>query len=181
LDSFGISNGGTPTVLTRDTLLRVEELVQLNESSFDTILVNPSTARQYNKIFYDIGGGGTLPKATDGEMDFPVVDLGHTSRSYNGIPLTEDPRVPVGFMLFVDSSQIELVQFDMSQPDSVVDENDSITTAVTNPEDTYGLQFVLSSLPQGNPDAISFTLRIYPQLAVYNRKSIAVLSDIAVS
>jgi len=179
---LSIGNGGTPTPLTRDTMLRVEELYGLNECFFDTILVNPSTARMYNKIFYDIGGGGTLGKGTDteGVNEFPLVDLGHTGRYYNGIPLTEDARVPVGVIYFLDSTQIELVQFDMTTGQSVVDENDPITTAVTAPEDTYGLQFVLSSLPQGNPDAVSFTLRVYPQLALYTRKALGVLTDISV-
>jgi hypothetical protein len=180
-DVLSVNNGGTPIALTRKTLLKVEELIFNNEQAFDLILCSPTTATAYNSIFYDIGAAGTLAKATDGSKDFPVVDLGHTGRSYNGIPLTEDPRVPNGVMYFIDSSQLELVQFNMVQNESVVNENDNITTAVTSPEDTYGLQFVLSSLPQANPDSISFSLRVYPQLACYSRKSICVLSDILVT
>lgn len=184
-DVLSINNGGTPIALSRDTLLRVEELIAINEQFFDTILISPSTARMYNKLFFDVGGGGTLGTGTDteGANEFPLVDLGHTGRYYNGIPLTEDARVPNGVMYFLDSTQLELVLFDMTSPNAaaVVDENDSITTAVTATEDTFGLQFVLSSLPQSNPDAISFSLRVYPQLALYSRKSLTVLSDILVN
>lgn len=177
-DVLTVNNGGTSIALTRDALLKVEELIFTNESSFDTIICNPKTATAYNKIFYDVGAATSVRQTSD---DLPVVDLGHTGRSYNGIPLTEDPKCPPGCMYFIDSSQLELVQFNMQPDADKAGENNTITTAVTSSEDTYGLQFVLSSLPQDNPDAIAFSLRIYPQLACYQPRSICVLSDILVS
>ena len=179
-----VANGGTPRTLSRDHLLALEELVMTNESGWDTILVNPKTATAYNKIFYDVAATNSVGiGATQGGGNFRPVDLGHNGRYYNGIPLTEDPMCPVGVMYFLDSSDIEFVSFDITPLPDVLDVRDGTdnVTSVTDPEKTMGLPFHITQMPSNNPDALTFTIRTYPQLVVRKRKSIAVLADIAVS
>jgi hypothetical protein len=177
-----VSNGGTPTALTRDNLLKLEELVQVNESGWDTILCNPRTATQYNKIFYDLAGGASLALEPVGNSNFKPVDLGHNGRYYSGIPLTEDPMCPVGTMYFLDSSQIEFVSFTLDPLPNLLlaNEQTGSLTEVTSADKTYGLPFWITQLPANNPDALTFTIRTYPQMVVRNRKAVAVLTDIAV-
>lgn len=178
-----VGNSGTPKTLVRDDLLKIEELILTNESSFDTILVNPKTATAYNKIFYDIAGVNSVAQAPAPGSKFLPVDLGHNGRYYNGIPLTEDPMCPLGTMYFVDSSNIEFVSFDIEPLPDLLDVRDNTgrVTEVTDAEKTYGLPFHITQMPNNNPDALTFIIRTYPQLKVANRKSIAVLTDIAVS
>lgn len=178
-----VGNGGTPKTLDRDDLLKLEELVQVNESSWDTILMHPSTARQYNKLFYEIGGGATLALEPVGDSNFKPVDLGHNGRYYNGVPITEDPMCPIGLAYFLDSTAIEFVSFDIEPLPDVLDvrEETGKVTEVTDASKTYGLPFHITQMPSNNPDALTFIIRTYPQMAVSNRKAIAVLGDIAVS
>ena len=178
-----VGNGGTPKTMARDDLLKLEELVMTNESAFDTLLVNPKTATAYNKFFYDVAGVNSVAANPSPGSQFRPVDLGHNGRYYNGIPLTEDPMCPTGTMYFLDSSNINFVSFNIEPLPDILDVTDSTdnVTVVTEADKTYGLPFHITQMPNNNPDALTFIIRTYPQLQVMNRRSIAVLTDIAIS
>lgn len=165
--SLDLNNNAVGRALSKNLLLDLEELVQVNESDYNFILTSPNTSKKYNQLFDVIAGG----VATDSSMTAKAVDLGHGRRTYNGAPIYEDAMAPNGKMWFLNLNDIDLYTFKVSDNPSPMSQRETSVNA-------YGLNLNIAELPSQNSAVRRFEMYVLPQLRVFNRKSIASISDI---
>lgn len=163
---------GTNRALTKNILLKHDELTKIQETSWDMIICNPAMGTTYNQLFDGIGGGMVVVKGDQGALQ--GVELGHGVRTYMGRPIIEDPMCPGNQLIFMQSSDLELFTFDLStnpSPMSQVERSVASTKA-------WGLIINVAELPSNNSAKRTFELYVLPQFRVYNRKSIQVIADL---
>lgn len=168
-----VLGNGTNRNLSKDLLLDLDEAVANNETMYDSIVMSPTTAKAYNKLF-DIQGATNTPiilKSSDGR--FPEVDLGHGARYYNGYPIVEDPLCPTGIIYFMNSADITLYTFKMRSGSAQSSQYEEVVT-----NNVYGLNLHISELPSNNSAVRKFELFVLPQLRVFSRKSVMVIKDL---
>ncbi len=159
---------GTARAITKNLLLDLEEMIQVNESSYNLILTSPNTAKKYNQLFDTIAGGIN----TDASMAAKQVDLGHGRRTYNGSLILEDPMAPNGQIHFINTQDVDLFSFSMGAVQPQSQSEFKVTSA-------YGLNIHVAELPSNNSAVQRFEMFVLPQMRVFNKKSIAAIMDIA--
>lgn len=167
-----VLGNGTARNLTKDLLLDLDEAVANNETMYDAIVMSPTTAKAYNKLF-DLQGANNTPIILTSDGRFPEVDLGHGARYYNGYPIIEDPLCPNGIIYFMNSADITLFTFKMRSGSAKPSQYEEVVT-----NNVYGLNLHISELPSNNSAVRKFELFVLPQLRVFSRKSVMVIKDL---
>lgn len=162
---------GTARPLAKSLLLDLQEMLTMNESGFDLIVCSPNTAKKYNALYDGINGGIQVNNALPNKQ----VDLGNGTRTYNGRPIIEDPQAANGIMWFLNSQDIDLFSFDMSTSPKPMSQTEFQVATVN----AYGLNINIAELPSNNSAVRRFEIFTLPQMRVYNRKSVACISDLA--
>ena len=169
-----INGNATNRALSKNLLMQMDKLVLDNESYYDCIVVNPSVGIKYNEVFdlYTAGGVLTLPDESVGGLT--RVDLGYSSRTYQGVPIIEDTMCPSNKMYFLNKMDINPYSFNLDTDASLAG------VSGEQPLELFGLNIYMGELPSMNTAARTFEIFTIPQLRVFNRKSIAVLDNITV-
>jgi hypothetical protein len=162
------ANGGTARALTRGMFEKIDVHMQKEGVLYDTIVTTPEIVKKYTSLFstdrgYNVVGGSR-----------PQADIGYTGASYNLVPILADPQCPTGTMYFFNSRGIELKTF--KGTDTVVE--DRLVKAVTNGESTFGMNWMISEIPNRNPDNIEIEIAVKPQLWIKQPKFVAVVRDV---
>ena len=162
------SPAGTGRALTKNLMLDLEELLQVNESSYNLILTSPNTAKKYNQLFDTVPGGGI---AGDSSMANRQVDIGHGTRTYNGAVILEDPMCPNGTMHFINTDDVDMYSFNLGAVTPQSQQEYKVSQA-------FGMNLHVAELPSNNSAVQKFEMFCLPQMRVFNRKSLAALTDI---
>ena len=157
----------TPRALSRDLLYRVDESVSLKGLSYDLILSSPTTARSYINLFDSLVGGANLNPNR--------VDVGqNVTRFYNGIPIIEDPRCPVGTMYFVNSSDLDLFGFVLSTGSLGYTPDVSIVS-----RSLQGLPVFISEVYTQNPIIREYEILTLPMIRYSTPSALTVLDQLS--
>lgn len=136
-------------------------------SDFTAIYCHPDMANKYRSLYtsvqlpvYQPLGGG-------------IADLSAGQLAFRGRPVIEDGRCPLNRMFFVNESNVAYYNFveTMMPEDALV---------IGETDGSEALQFKLTRLAKTNPDATDFALTLHPQMMIWDRISLATLSDITV-
>jgi hypothetical protein len=162
------ANAGTGRALTRAMFEKVDVNQQRKGVAYDKIITTPEIVKKYTSLFssdrgYNVVGGAR-----------PQADIGFIGASYNGVELYSDPQCPNGSMYFLNSRGIELRTFAAND----VVRNGRTIKAVTKGENTYGMNFIISEIPNRNPDKIEIEIAVKPQLWIKQPKYVAIVRDI---
>jgi hypothetical protein len=168
-------NGGSPTAtprpLTVDLLLALNEALQIRESYFDMIVMHPSVATRYARLFIATAGGfGLTPDEEANGLS--KVELGLGGRYWNGIPIIEDPQCAIDRVYTLNSSEMAIWSFAVDTGD------DMANTALIDPSVTYGINIHLAELPSLNSANRVFELYTLPQFQVRNLMAVGAIIDL---
>ncbi len=166
--AYSDTNGGTGRALSRAMFEKVDVHMQRKGVAYDTIVTTPEIVKKYTSLFstdrgYNVVGGSR-----------PQADIGFVGASYNGVNLYADPQCPDGSMYFLNSRGIELRTF---RANDVV-RNGRLIKAVTQGENTFGMNFIISEIPNRNPDKIELEIAVKPQLWIKQPKYVGIVRDI---
>lgn len=161
-----INTNGTPRPFSRSIMLSMDEQMDRLEEDYDVVFMNPSMITSYKALFDTLGGAAALPNSR-AEMTLPNADLGHGNAYYNGRTIVSEPKCPVGTIVLLDSSELDLFIFDTPTENDV---NPSKGGEVINT--AYGLPFRIKQMNSNNPDSMRFNIRAMAQLRLRNRKAI---------
>ena len=159
---------GNGRALTKNLLLDLEELIQVNEGGYNLIVTSPNTAKKYNQLFDTVPGGGL---SGDSSMANRQVDLGHGNRTYNGAAILEDPMIPYGAMHFINTNDLDIYSFNMGAVTPQSQQEFKVVPAL-------GLNVHVAELPSNNSAVQRFEMFVLPQMRLFNRKSVAAVTDI---
>lgn len=166
----------TPRALTRNLLYDFSRTMEEQEVYHEALFCAPSMAQTYNQLFDNVAGINSVMGRTDSSK----VDLGFNSRAYNGVPLITDPQMPLGQMVGINTSDIDLISMDLADADQgqiaalgLKNNLSSISSA-----EVGGLCVNVALLPQSNPGLISFQILVLPQLRVHNRRSVQAILNL---
>lgn len=166
-------NGGVLRDATRDIFMKHDEKVRLAETTYDTIITNPTMATKYNSVFnLNAGAMSMVDKA--GQSGLKQADLGYGIRTYNGRPIIEDPMCQGNRFYFMNLADVDLFTFDMATNPAPASQNESPIVSTK----AWGMNINLSELPSNNSAMKKYEMYVLPQLRVFNRKSIQVLGDL---
>lgn len=169
--SINLTNG-TVRALTKQLLLKLDETVSINETSYNMIVMHPTVATRYNVLFDQLGGGFVMVTA---DATAPKkVELGHGQRVFNGTPIFEDPMCPADRIYFLNANDIDLFSFLLSDNPSPASQ---VEQKISNAS-VFGLNLHVAELPSNNSAVRKFELYVLPQLRLYNRKSLQCLNNI---
>jgi hypothetical protein len=162
------ANAGTGRALTRAMFEKVDVNMQRKGTIYDTIVTTPEIVKKYTSLFSSDRGynvvGGSRPQA----------DIGFVGASYNGVNLYSDTQCPSGSMYFMNSRAVELRTF---KADDVV-RGGRLLKAVTQGENTFSMNFIISEIQNRNPDKIEIEIAVKPQLWIRQPKHVAIVRDI---
>jgi hypothetical protein len=157
--------------LTIDLLLALNEALQIRESYFDMIVMHPSMATRYARLF--IATAGAFGLTPDEEANgLSKVELGLGGRYWNGIPIIEDPQCAIDRVYTLNSSELGLWSFAVDTGD------DMANTALIDPSVTYGINIHLAELPSLNSANRVFELYTLPQFQVRNLMAVGAIIDL---
>lgn len=162
------ANGGTARALTRAMFEKVDVFMQRNGVLYDTIMTTPEIVKKYTQLFSTDRGYNVVGASR------PQADIGFIGASYNGVNLYADPQCPNGSMYFFNSRGIELKTF--KGTDTVIEGR--TVKAVTNGSSTFGMNWMISEIPNRNPDNIEIEIAVKPQLWVKQPKFVGIVRDI---
>lgn len=166
------NTNATQRALTKNLLLNIDRVVNEQESFYDCIIVNPAVGVKYNEVFDLYTAGGVLTLPDDSKGGLTKVDLGYSSRTYQGVPIVEDPMCPSNKMYFINKLDINPYSFNLDTDKSLAGAEGEA------PLSLFGLNIYMGELPSMNTAARTFEVFTLPQLRVFNRKSICVLDNI---
>jgi hypothetical protein len=166
-----VSTNGTARALTRNLLYDYTRMQAEQETFSNAMFASPAMGQTYNNLFDNVAGGSSVIKGgVDGNTD-----LGFGTRSYMGMPIVEDPQMPTGRLLSMNTNDIELLSMDLGDADAgqlaalgLKSNVSSIASA-----NVGGLVINVALLPQVNPGIMTFQMFCLPQLKVTNRRSVS--------
>lgn len=128
-------------------------------SSYDAIVMNPSTANLYLAEFDAAYSGQRQP--------LEGADMGYGRLSFNGRPVIEDPNCSPSVMHFIDSTQIRLYSFNQEEGALFSDETP-----------VEGLLTYVKVLPSDNPQMVKLALFGMYQLQLRDRSALTTVKGI---
>jgi hypothetical protein len=166
-----LNNAEVARPLTIDLLLGLNEALQIRESYFDMIVMHPSVATRYARLFIATAGGfGLTPDEEANGLS--KVELGLGGRYWNGIPIVEDPQCAIDRVYTLNSSELGLWSFAVDTGD------DMANTALIDPSVTYGINIHLAELPSMNSANRVFELYTLPQFQVRNLMAVGAIINL---
>lgn len=172
--ALSIDNAGTGRSLTKNLLLSFDEAVKTNETMYNMIVCHPSTATKYNQLFDALGGGAVLAGLYTDANGVKNVELGHGYRTYNGVPIMEDPMCQPGVMYFMYSGDLNLFSYALANNPRPQSQSEWAVASTM----AFGLNMNIAELPSNNSARRRFEIYTLPQFQVYNRRSVQVIKDI---
>lgn len=148
------ANGGVVRPLTSDLFLEMEELIMVEETNYDLIIMPPALSTKYKKLF-DLSRSFNVSNGSN------PADLGINTITYNGRPILQDPRCTENTIYFLDTSEISLYSY-------------TIDGAVN----LEGTQITIQELATQNTYKQKWELGVIPQMKLHNRKAVSVLKDV---
>lgn len=161
-----LQTNATPRPLTRVIVRNFEKLLANAQETYDFVVMSPNQAEAYGNTFDTVAGAGVYGAIPTNPQGLKNADLGIGDVTFGGRPVIVDPACPDGQIVAVDTSQLDLFIYDV--PTTVGGNADEADQAVNN---SYGLPIVIADMPSANPDFKTFSLRLHPQLRVFNRKA----------
>jgi hypothetical protein len=166
--SYRNANAGTPRPLSKQLFSEVSVELFKRGMSHDVVITTPEIVELYAALFDQNPG-----KVGDNVE----ADVRYTGFALGGVPILRDKDCPSGTFWYLDSTMVDFYTF--AQGVYGVASPDPVLSVVSKPENTMGINFLLSQLPNTNPQSVSYNLSVMPQLKVHDRrKGIAVLADI---
>lgn len=164
---------GTSRPLTRDLLYDWSTAIEVAETYNDVIFCAPTLSQNYNKLWDTVAGTDSITRGQ--------VDLGYSTRSYNGTPIISDPQCPTGQFVGVRVSDIELISLDLGNADNGALAGLGLKSNVSSVEsaDVGGLAVNVALLPQTNPGVLTFQMFVCPQLKVINRRGVQAILNLS--
>jgi hypothetical protein len=178
--STSLGNAGTPRRLTKKLFADMSLALATKGVSYNAIITTPAVVQQYIDTFEKgiiIDGVTPMPIVNVNTTPNGTVDIGYSGFAYKGVPIIQDVTAPAGTMWFVDTSQVQFYTFAQGDYGSVSDSEINMVDC-TNPEQTMGLNFLISELANTNPQVLKLNISVMPQLQVRNRKFVNVIRDI---
>ena len=166
------NTNGSNRALTKNLLMNIDKLVNENESYYDLIVVNPAVGLKYNEVFDLYTAGGVLTLPDENKQGLTRVDLGYSSRTYQGVPIVEDPMCPNNKMYFLNTMDVNPFSFNLDTDATLAGAEGEMPLSI------FGLNIYMGELPSMNTAARTFEIFTLPQLRVFNRKSICVLDNL---
>jgi hypothetical protein len=168
-----IGNSGTARPLTIDLMNHMDELI-FNACGlpYGIIVTSPGVYRQYSGIFEPI-----RRIATDGRGPLQY-DTVAAELFFKGIPIVRDRSFPAGKMMFLNLSEVEVLNLpqgrypDVNSSDGVLSDSNGQTASAT------GVRFRIYPLAKTG-DAVKFVLQAKLQLKVKRPNCCGIIEDIA--
>lgn len=165
--SYVNDNGGTPRPLSKELFAETEVEMFKRGITWNAIVTTPEIVKLYEALFDKNPG---MPSSD-------VADITYSGYTYKGRPILTDKDATTGSWWFIDLSGVQFYSF--AQGQYGLASPDPLLSVVSNPEKTDGINFLISQLPNTNPQAISYNISVMPQLKVHNRaKQICAIKDI---
>lgn len=169
-------NAGTPRALSRALLHSMDTQMRIAETSYDAIVMHPNMAERYMLLWQGVTlENSAINSVSQNASGMMRADLGMIYKSYNGVPIVEDPHCPDGNIFFMNCPDVYLWGMPLG---SVPGRPDS-QSLVNNT--SLGIPMFIAELPSNNSSARKFELGVLPQLQVHNRKFVAAIKDLATS
>ncbi|MBW4421198.1 MAG: phage major capsid protein [Myxacorys californica WJT36-NPBG1] len=126
--------------------------------TFTALVMSPTTALLYSSAF---------DSSVVVNADYTnVADLGVRGMSFEGRPIVEDPNCPDGTIYFVNENDLRLYSFRQTNAGGSVDSSEQ------------GILMYVKEMGSANPQEVSFVLYGMYQLALMERRSVAVITGV---